>query len=263
MMRTIIFNNTITLLRREFYKVHRFRSTLLSHIIAPLSYLILFAMGFTSAFHEFYYHGKKMLYITFLIPGLISYQIYMQFFHTYITTSNDMRFGVLKLLILGGINLNSLSMAKFILSLFFIFFQSLLFFSYYFIFIHEINFSFFILLKLLFAIIILLIPWILLGVSIGIKIRKEEYRDVLYTLFHFPIVFSSSIFYDPQMAPKWIFWISKINPLTYTTDILRGIFISQYNIVFSSLFGYGIFFIFTIFIFKYFSKTPNLPFRTR
>jgi ABC-2 type transport system permease protein len=50
-------------------------------------------------------------------------------------------------------------------------------------------------------------------------------REIVFLLLTMPITFASSMYYSLDHAPTWIKLISSVNPLTYTSNILRQSFL--------------------------------------
>jgi ABC-2 type transport system permease protein len=79
----------------------------------------------------------------------------------------------------------------------------------------------------IFAIILGTSTWLCLGVSLALRIKREDMREIIVMLLSMPLTFSSSMYYDISKAPSWIKAISIINPLTYTCDIARSAYLSE------------------------------------
>jgi ABC-2 type transport system permease protein len=67
--------------------------------------------------------------------------------------------------------------------------------------------------------------WTNIGLICGIKVKREDVRDIIYSIVLLPITFLSSVYYDLTTAPLWIRIIGNINPLTYITDLLRATYL--------------------------------------
>lgn len=221
-----MLNKIGLLIYREIQNMLQFRAGLLVQIIYPLSYFLLFAVGISSNIRTIRYLGNELPFIIFLTPGLIAMQTFTQFQQIYMSTSNDRRFGIMKLLILGGIGYTEVVISKVFLSLFLVFLQSL------FITIGLWVVSGFIpsfpnLILTIVTLIVASVFWGSLGIGLGVRIVKEETRNIIMLFISLPIMFSSSVFYNPIFAPKWIYYLSRINPLTYTADAIRNVFLNK------------------------------------
>lgn len=214
------------LIYREIKNMIQFKSVLLVQVVYPLSYFLLYAIGLSGSIRTISYQGQNIPFIFFLTPGLIAMQTFAQFQHIYMATSNDRRFGIMKLLILGGIDYPETVISKILLSFSFIFFQFLfLIFGLWIVSGFVLSFVSFVV--TLIILIVAIIFWGLIGVGLGVRIIKEEVRNVIVLVITLPIMFSSSVFYNPILAPKWIYYLSRINPLTYTADALRSVFLNN------------------------------------
>jgi len=214
------------LIYRDIKTMIQFKPVLLVQIVYPLSYFLLYAIGISASIKTISYQGQDVPFIIFLTPGLIAMQTFAQFQHIYMVTSNDRRFGVMKLLILGGIDYPETAISKILLSFSFIFFQSLFLILGLWV-VSGFVLSLLNLIVVLIILIVAIIFWGLIGIGLGVRIIKEEIRNVIILVITLPIMFSSSVFYNPILAPKWIYYLSRINPLTYTADALRSVFLNN------------------------------------
>jgi ABC-2 type transport system permease protein len=60
------------------------------------------------------------------------------------------------------------------------------------------------------------------AIAISVALRSSETFQIVSTFAFFVFLFTSSVFYPPNLAPAVIRAVSFLNPLTYTTDIFRA-----------------------------------------
>ena len=60
------------------------------------------------------------------------------------------------------------------------------------------------------------------AIAISVALKSSETFQIASTFAFFVFLFTSSVFYPPNLAPEAIMTISYLNPLTYTTDLFRA-----------------------------------------
>jgi ABC-2 type transport system permease protein len=60
------------------------------------------------------------------------------------------------------------------------------------------------------------------AIAISVALRSSETFQIVSTFAFFVFLFTSSVFYPPNLAPQAIATVSSLNPLTYTTNIFRA-----------------------------------------
>jgi oleandomycin transport system permease protein len=58
---------------------------------------------------------------------------------------------------------------------------------------------------------------------IGLSVRNPETAQSAGFIWMFPLIFASSVFAPPQTMPGWLQPFVQVNPITVTTDALRGL----------------------------------------
>lgn len=212
------------LIYREIKMMTTYKSLLLTIILTPSVYLLLFSLSLSSNIKYIYYLGKQLPYLTFIIPGMLSMQSFSQESFCLMKTSNDKRFGMIRMLLTNDISIYQYFISRILGSFLIVIFQCILviligiivFKIHYFI-------SLINILLIIFLIFVATYFWSMIGLLLGIISKNESTRDVLQTVIPLPILFASSIFYDINKAPCIIKIISKINPLSIFCDTLRDI----------------------------------------
>ncbi|MDI6895655.1 MAG: ABC transporter permease [Bacillota bacterium] len=65
--------------------------------------------------------------------------------------------------------------------------------------------------------------WALLGVSAAAIIERSESYNLFMNLLGTPLMFTSCVYYPLAAIPGWIRPLAYVNPLTYATNLLRGL----------------------------------------
>lgn len=84
------------------------------------------------------------------------------------------------------------------------------------------------------------IGWSMFGATLAFSIQRQSTYNLVYNLIQLPIVFTSSMFYNPLEGPAITRWLGPVNPLTFATNALRaycaGSQVSTYDLVGLSVF---------------------------
>lgn len=213
------------LVRRELIRMTASKSWLVMTAVQPVAYLVLFGLGLTGQFGKISFSGRELSYIAFILPGLVALQT-NQLFHVLVSLSSaDRRFGVFALVVMAGTKPWEYIFSQAIAHGLMVAVQGILIlviglplargpviFS-------DLGVR---VVAVLLVWLASLILWSSLGLMIGLRIEREEKRDVMWALLNLPLMFSSSVFYNVQQAPSFIRFLSYVNPLTYCADVLRS-----------------------------------------
>ncbi|MPW39021.1 hypothetical protein GBV73_04810 [Thermococcus sp. 101 C5] len=193
----------------------------ISQFLTPTLYFLFFAFSLSRTVN-FEYHGKTISYLLYVLPGIIAIQIFYSYPVVSSTTFNDVRFGIIRTSLLGGGSLSGYILAKVlvestvvILVSLFLVFVGVLFLNLY--------LSSATLLQFVLYLLVSTVFWISMGIIIGVKMRGELTRNMLFALLNLPTIFTAPVFYLKGSAPMWIEFLGKINPLTYHVVGLREI----------------------------------------
>lgn len=216
---------------RDFVWLWNWKPNLYAQVLTPVAYL-LFAVALSGNMKQGGFNDSlNANYLSFFIPGLIILQTFNRFSSALNDSSNDRRWGVFRVYMTTKMKPFHYVIGKAFVSTFICILQSifilgvgiLLSGSYFYI-------GFGSILILIYSIVASSFFWTFLGIAIGITTSQEEKRTVYSTLLTLPIMFSSSIFYDVSRVPKFIYWLSRFNPLTYMADVARNAFFNNYNL---------------------------------
>jgi len=214
------------LVQRELKRMTVSPSWLVTMTIQPVTYLALFAAALSGQFGAVSFQGKELSYIEFIVPGLLALQT-NQTFHVLVSlASADRRFGVFPLMMMAGTQAWELVAAEVASHGLITAMQGMLILAVgsaligkpLFLSVPDVGMRAGIALAAWLASLVL---WTTIGLMVGLRIEREEKRDMLWALLNLPLMFSSSVFYDVSRAPAFIRILSYINPLTYCADTLR------------------------------------------
>ena len=215
---------------RELKRFWRDRPRRLGAFFQPLIYLFLLGTGMQAAFQVF--GGGKVDYVTFMYPGIVAMTLLFTSVFSAISILWDRQFGFLKEVLISPIPRSSVAVGKIVggattaclqglILMILAFIPSLLGFS----------------LSTL-GTVLLLIPVVMLlslsmtsmGVAIAARMKSFEAFPIIMNFILLPMFFLSGAMFPLQGLPGWMDVLTKINPLTYGVDLLRGIALSGVDV---------------------------------
>ena len=189
----------------------------------PLIYLFILGIGLQSAFRLF--GSGDTRYVTFIYPGIIGMTILFTAVFSAISIIWDRQFGFLKEVMVAPTPRSSMALGKVFGGGTTAFIQGgillLLAFIPYFL-----GFSLSTLYKVLAmipVIALLALSMTSLGVVIAARMRSFEGFPIVINFILLPMFFLSGAMFPLQGLPGWMDFLTKIDPLTYAVDALRGI----------------------------------------
>ncbi|MGQ9854546.1 MAG: ABC transporter permease [Candidatus Oleimicrobiaceae bacterium] len=194
------------LVRRELRRITANKSWLVMMLVQPVAYVVLFALALSGQLGGVTFPGRELSYLAFILPGLVALQT-SQLFHVLVSLSSaDRGFGVFSLVMMAGTKPWEYVVAEVISHGLVVAMQGIL------ILIIGLplmgkTFSLFVsgtgmrAGTAFVAWLGSLILWSTAGLMIGLRIEREEKRDVLWALLNLPLMLSSSVFYDVQRPP--------------------------------------------------------------
>nr|YP_010902545.1 ABC transporter [Hypnea nidifica]WCH54400.1 ABC transporter [Hypnea nidifica] len=217
-----IYNETYALIKRLYLQTKRRPSTLISGILQPLLWLILFGALFQNAPVGLFTENTN--YNSFLSPGIIIFTAFTGSINAGLPLMFDREFGFFNRLLSSPIkSRNSLitSHVLFIITittiqtLFIIFFNIVLY--------EQINYS----LTIIFSTLMItsLITLSIGSMSICLAFILPGHIELLafILLINLPMLFSSTALAPLSFMPYWLQMIASINPLTYAIEITRNL----------------------------------------
>jgi len=207
---------------REMTRYVRARSRVITSLITPLLWLIIFGTGFSSALSIGGTGGSN--YINFLAPGILGMVVLFTGMFSGMSVMFDKEFGFLKEILVAPVSRTSIIIGKALGGTTQGAIQGVLIFG----------LSYFIgvrisgTLGLAAAVALILVTmffigmgFVGLGISIASRIENIEGFQVVMNLLVLPIFFLSGAFFPVTSLPAWMKALVDINPLAYGVDALR------------------------------------------
>ncbi|NPV58879.1 MAG: ABC transporter permease [Actinobacteria bacterium] len=215
---------------REFKRFWRDRPRRIGGFAQPIIYLALLGVGMQSAFKVF--GGGDVSYVKFMFPGILGMTVLFTAVFSSISIIWDREFGFLKEVLVSPVPRSSVALGKIIGGSTTAMLQGMIFlvlaFTPWFY-----GFSLSTLWKVLAVIPILVLLALSLtsmGVAVAARMTSFEGFPIVMNFLLMPLFFLSGAFFPLQGLPGWMTVLTKIDPLTYGVDALRGIMLRGVDI---------------------------------
>jgi ABC-2 type transport system permease protein len=189
----------------------------------PILYLFLLGTGLQSAFKAF--GGSDVKYVLFMFPGILGMTVLFTAVFSSISIVWDREFGFLKEVLVSPIPRSSVAVGKVIGGATTALMQGMvllvlaflpMFFGFSLSTLYKV-------LALLPVIALLAVAMTALGVVVAARMRSFEGFPIIMNFILMPLFFLSGAMFPLQGLPGWMTFLTRINPLTYGVDALRGI----------------------------------------
>lgn len=217
---------------RDFKRFWRDKIRRITAFIQPLVYLFLLGTGLQAAFTVFGAEAETK-YVLFMYPGILGMTILFTSVFSAMSILWDREFGFLKEVLVSPVPRSSVAVGKIFGGATTACLQGAIlmviaFFPWF------LGFSLTTLWKVL-----MLIPIMILisfgmtsvGVAIGARLKSFEAFPLLMNLLLLPLFFLSGAMFPLQGLPGWMTVLTRINPLSYSVDMLRGIALKGVQVV--------------------------------
>ncbi len=221
--RMVFMGDVYSIWLREMIRYVRARSRVVTSLITPLLWLIIFGSGFSSSL-SFGGAGGSTNYINFLAPGILGMTVLFTSIFSGMSVMFDKEFGFLKEILVAPVSRTSIVIGKALGGTTQASIQALLILA----------LSTFIGVKisgtlgLAGALVLILVTlfflgmgFVGLGISIASRLENIEGFQVVANLLVLPIFFLSGAFFPVTSLPNWMKALVDINPLAYGVDAMR------------------------------------------
>ncbi|MGI0141714.1 MAG: ABC transporter permease [Candidatus Micrarchaeales archaeon] len=236
-------NGLYALWYREFKVFTREQSRIISSLVQPLMWLIIFGTGLGSSI-ELTGSAAGVGYQQFIYPGILCMTVLFGslFFGLYIIM--DKRVDFLKEVLVAPLTRTTIFFGKVlggatdgVIQIFVLIILGSLFFG--------IHFSLYSVILTFLIVGLLLVSVISLGLTIGSMMSSPEGFGLVSSFVIFPLFFLSGALFPVNNLPGWLYAFVAFNPMTYAVDALRtvilGIGTFGLPMDFAVLIGFAIF----------------------
>jgi len=198
--------------------------------VQPLIYLFLLGTGLQAAFNIF--GGGHAKYVKFMFPGILGMTILFTSVFSAISILWDREFGFLKEILVSPVPHSSIAFGKIIGGASQAMIQGIiLLILMFFPFMYGFNLdTLWKGLALIPLTLLLAIGLTSLGVAVASNMKSMEGFPIIMNFLLMPLFFLSGAMFPLQGLPWWMNLLTKINPLSYGVDMLRGVALRGTNV---------------------------------
>jgi ABC-2 type transport system permease protein len=191
--------------------------------VQPLIYLFLLGTGLQAAFKVF--GASNVKYVKFMFPGILGMTVLFTAVFSAISILWDREFGFLKEVLVSPVPRTSVAVGKIFGGATQAMIQAaILLILMFFPFMYGFNLDTLgKALLLLPTTLLLAVGMTAIGVAIAANMKSMEGFPMIMNLFLLPLFFLSGAMFPLQGLPGWMTFLTRINPLSYGVDMLRGI----------------------------------------
>lgn len=201
---------------REMLKWSRKRSDIISSLLQPIIWLLIFGVGLGSSVSNI--PGGDFL--KFLAPGVICQTILFSAFFNGVSILMDKEFGFLKEILVSPIKRRTILMGKLLGGSTISFIQGSI--AFILAMLLGVDFGSFGYIFLAFLMMFVIsFSFMAMGLVIATKLKEIESFQKISRFTTMPMWFLSGGFYPVSNAPAWLQVLVFVNPLTYSVDIMR------------------------------------------
>jgi ABC-2 type transport system permease protein len=221
---TRAFTGTYIVWLRDIKRFWRDTPRRVGAFVQPLIYLFLLGTGLQAAFKVFG-GGTNTRYIQFMFPGILGMTVLFTSVFSAISILWDREFGFLKEVLVSPVPRSSVAFGKIIGGASQAMIQAtilliLMFFPFMYGFSLDTLFKALALIPLT---LLLAIGMTSIGVAIASNMKSMEGFPMVMNFLLLPLFFLSGAMFPLQGLPGWMTFLTKINPLAYGVDMLRGV----------------------------------------
>jgi ABC-2 type transport system permease protein len=216
-----------TLWKRELLRFLRERTRLVSSVVTPILWLIIFGTGLGLSLGR----STGYNYQEFIFPGIIAQTLLFTAMFMGISVIWDKQFGFMKEILVAPISRLSIYIGKMlgvgtssmIQGIIVLFLGFLI----------GIPLSVIMFAEIIPLMILITIGVVCIGLVIASVLNSLENFGAIVTFVNMPMFFLSGALFPVATLPAWLKWVFYINPLTYSVDALRAITMgSQWTTIF-------------------------------
>ncbi len=205
---------------RQMKRFIRSRARIVASLAQPLLFLVTFGFGFSAIFRQ----AGAGNYIDFLAPGIVSMAIVFSAVFSGIEVMWDRQFGFLKETLVAPVSRTALMVGRTLggatvalIQGFLVLIVTIL-----------IGFrpSWQLLLPAIVVMALIAIIFTAFGTAMGARIRDMQGFQLIMNFIIMPVFFLSGALFPLAGLPTVMYWVVRIDPLSYGVDALRGLLIN-------------------------------------
>jgi ABC-2 type transport system permease protein len=206
-----------TLWKREVLRLLRERSRLVSSVVTPILWLVIFGTGLGMSMAT----RAGFSYQQFLFPGIIGQTLLFTAMFMGISVIWDKQFGFMKEILVAPVSRLSIFIGKMLGVGTNSMLQGIIVFALGFFI--GVPISVMMIVEAIPLMILVTIGLVCIGLIIASVLNSLENFGVIMTFVNMPMFFLSGALFPVATLPDWLKWVFYINPLTYGVDALRAV----------------------------------------
>jgi ABC-2 type transport system permease protein len=207
---------------REMKRFIRAKSRIVGALAMPLFFLAFLGLGFRRMTIPGL--SEEVGYINFLVPGILGMSILFSSTFAGLSVLWDREFGFLKEIMVAPVSRVSIVLGRIAGGATTTLIQAVLILGISFLMGFKITSVVSVFLALVFMVMIA-VTFISLGLIFASKMRDIQGFSIVMNFVIFPLFFLSGALYPLENFPAWLRYLSRLDPLTYGVDGLRGVLI--------------------------------------
>lgn len=204
-----------TLWKREVLRLLREKSRLISSVVTPILWLVIFGTGLGMSVGA----QSGLNYQAFLFPGIIGQTLLFTAMFMGISVIWDKQFGFMKEILVAPVSRLSIFIGKMLGVGTNSLLQGIIVFALGFVI--GIPITALMVVEIIPLMVLVTIGLVCIGLIIASVLDSLENFGVIMTFVNMPMFFLSGALFPVATLPDWLKWVFYINPLTYGVDALR------------------------------------------
>ncbi|MFH1808639.1 MAG: ABC transporter permease [Pseudomonadota bacterium] len=201
---------------REILRFVAERSRLVSSILFPLLFLVIFGAGFSNVIGNL---APGVDFVKFMYPGILAMTVLTTSLFAGVSVVWDREYGFLKEILVAPIGRVGIVLGKAIGAMV----QALIQVAIMLLLAPFVGVSLgpVVVLKMIPLAALLSLSLSSLGILLASFMRSQQGFQLIMQILIFPMIFLAGVFFPVNRVPTWVAVISKLNPLTYGVDAIR------------------------------------------
>lgn len=215
-----LFYDIQSLFTRALTKIVRNPTLLFINLFTPLLFLLLFSQLLQKLS---LFLGPGVNYLTYLTPGILVLNAVTGAFQSGMSIVNDLNSGFLSKVLLTPASRGAVLLGRLAADLLVLLMQSAIIIGLAVLLGLRIATGVGGLLLIFVTLTFFGLAWSGLLLAVGLRTRKAETVSAVGNLLVFPLLFISSALFPVSIMPLWARTVSDYNPLSYVSDVTRGL----------------------------------------
>jgi len=216
-----VFYDTQSLLQRGLTKLVRNPTLLITYLVEPLIFLLIFSQLFQKL--SVFMPSEPGGYLAYLTPGIVLFSALITSPLSGISIVNDLNSGFLSKMLLTQASRSAILLGRLLTDMSVVTAQALITIVAAIAMGVTVSMGLPGILLMLLTVAFFELAFSGVFLAIGIATRKTETLNALAGFLYMPLIFLSSAMFPTSFFPDWVQTISNYNPMSYVSDVVREI----------------------------------------